>query len=49
MKVKLVLSGDEFIQLHQIKDTGHSEMVKVPRQALEHILMDHSELLSNQK
>jgi hypothetical protein len=42
---ELFLVQDEFEELHEIADHGHSELVKLPRQLLISLLMDHSRLI----
>jgi hypothetical protein len=43
---ELLLSHDGFEQIHSIADHGHSEIVKLPRQLLIDLLIDHSKLIA---
>jgi hypothetical protein len=43
---ELLLSQAGFEQVHGIADNGHGELVKLPRQLLIDLLIDHSKLIA---
>lgn len=43
--MKLVTTDTEFHRLEKALDEGRAAMVKVPREALQHLMNDHSDLV----